>query len=36
MGLESDYLGIDLEELDSEDRTYLGDAALNFGCWTQL
>jgi hypothetical protein len=32
----SEYAGIDLEDRDSEDWTYLGDAALNFGWWTQL
>jgi len=32
----SEYAGRDLEELDSEDWTFLGDAALNFGLWTQL
>jgi hypothetical protein len=33
---ESEYAGIDLEELDSQGWTILGDSALNFGCWTQL
>ncbi|KAE9371015.1 hypothetical protein N431DRAFT_376376, partial [Stipitochalara longipes BDJ] len=32
----SEHEGMDLEELDSEGWTYLGDAALNFGSWTKL
>ena len=31
----SEYGGVDLEEHDSEDWTLLGDAAFNFGWWTQ-
>lgn len=31
----SEYGGVDLEERDSEDWTLLGDAACNFGWWTQ-
>jgi hypothetical protein len=32
----SEYAGVDLEAHDSEDWTLLGDAACNFGWWTQL
>jgi hypothetical protein len=32
----SEHEGMDLEELDSEGWTRLGDAALNFGSWTEL
>lgn len=32
----SEYAGVDLEEYDSEGWTLLGDAAFNFGWWTQL
>lgn len=31
----SEYAGVDLEKHDSEDWTYLGDAAFNFGWWTE-
>lgn len=32
----TEYTGADLEELDSEGWTLLGDAALRFGQWTEL
>lgn len=32
----SEYAGVDLEEYDSEGWTLLGDAAFNFGWWSQL
>ncbi|KAG4411850.1 hypothetical protein IFR04_015013 [Cadophora malorum] len=32
----SEYAGTNLEEADSEGWTLLGDAAFNFGWWTQL
>lgn len=32
----SEYGGVNLEERDSEDWTLLGDAAFNFGWWTQF
>jgi hypothetical protein len=31
-----EYAGVNLEERDSEDWTLLGDAAFNFGWWSQL
>jgi hypothetical protein len=31
-----EYAGVNLEERDSESWTLLGDAAFNFGWWTQL
>ena len=32
----SEYAGVDTEGRDSEGWTLLGDAAFNFGWWTQL
>lgn len=32
----SEYAGVDLEERDAEGWTLLGDAAFNFGWWTQV